>query len=506
MKKSYVIAVAYARYSSDNQRDASIDAQLRAIQDYAQKNNIIVIREYIDRAKSGTTDQRPEFLKMIDDSKERAFEVVLVHKLDRFSRDRYDSAIYKKRLSNQGVKVFSVLEPMLDGSPESIMLESIVEGYSQYYSANLQREVQKGMKENALKCLHNGGQAPLGYGVDPETKKYYVIDEEANIVHRIFDMYINNKGYSEIIDTLNSLGAKTKKGQSFGKNSIYGILKNEKYKGVYIFNRSAPKDANQKRNHHKSKDDSEIIKIDGGMPIIIDEITFDQAQELLKKNKYRSGSYLAKNTYLLSGIVECASCGHAMTGSTATGGRNKSSYSYYMCTQKINKKKCKNKNVRKEYLEEFVFQMILDELLVEENVDDLIKNIKTYQQEKHAGSDIEVESLSAILSDNKIKIDNIVDSISQGISSPALLKKLNELENETILIENKLRLETLDNIKSKVDRKDLLGAIQRFRTIIFESSKDELKTIMRNFVEKVKIHIDHVEVELKLDHILSVIG
>jgi site-specific DNA recombinase len=214
---------------------------------------------------------------------------------------------------------------------------------------------------------------------------------------------------------------------------------------------------------------------------------------------------LAKNTYLLSGIVECASCGHAMTGSTATGGRNKSSYSYYMCTQKINKKKCKNKNVRKEYLEEFVFQMILDELLVEENVDDLIKNIKTYQQEKHAGSDIEVESLSAILSDNKIKIDNIVDSISQGISSPALLKKLNELENETILIENKLRLETLDNIKSKVDRKDLLGAIQRFRTIIFESSKDELKTIMRNFVEKVKIHIDHVEVELKLDHVLSVI-
>ncbi|HCX64866.1 MAG TPA: recombinase family protein, partial [Eubacteriaceae bacterium] len=506
MKQGYRIAVVYARYSSDNQRDASIDAQLRAIHDYANKNNILIIREYIDRAKSGTTDQRPEFLEMINDSKEKEFEVVLVHKLDRFSRDRYDSAIYKKKLSNQGVKVLSVLEPMLDGSPESIMLESIVEGYSQYYSANLKREVEKGMKENALKCLHNGGQAPLGYGVDPETKKYYIIDEEANIVRRIFDMYINNKGYSEIINSLNSLGAKTKKGQSFGKNSIYGILKNEKYKGVYIFNRSAPKDANNKRNHHKSKDDSEIIKIEGGMPVIIDAITFDQAQELLKKNKHRAGSYLAKKPYLLSGIVECALCGHAMTGSTATGGRNKSSYSYYMCTKKMNKKKCKNKNVRKEYLEEFVLQMILDNLLVEDNVDELIENIKTYQQKKHADSDLEIESLTALLNDNKVKINNIVDSISQGISSPALLKKLNELENETSSLENKLRSETQENIKSKVDRKDLLSAINQFRTNIFKSSENELKTIMRNFVEKVKIYIDHVEVVLKLDHILCVIG
>ncbi len=506
MKKGYTIAVAYARYSSDNQRDASIDAQLRAIQDYAQKNNIIVIREYIDRAKSGTTDQRPEFLKMINDSKGKEFEAILVHKLDRFSRDRYDSAIYKKKLSNQRVKVLSVLEPMLDGSPESIMLESIVEGYSQFYSANLQREVQKGMKENALKCLHNGGLPPLGYGVDPETKKYYIIDEEATIVRQIFDMYIKNKGYSEMMNSLNSLGAKTKKGQSFGKNSIHGILKNEKYKGVYIFNRSAPKDSNRKRNHHKSKDESEIITIDGGMPVIIDKITFDQAQELLKKNKHRSGSYLAKNTYLLSGFVECASCGHSMTGSTATGGRNKSSYSYYVCSQKNNKKKCKNKNVRKEYLEECVLQMILDELLVDEKVDDLSQRIKAYQQEKHADSDIEVESLSAQLGDKKTKIDNIVDSIVQGISSPALLKKLNELEAEKISIENRLKSETLEKTKSKVERNDLLGAIRRFRTSILESSDNELKTIMRNFVEKVKIYTDHVEVVLKFDYVLSVIG
>ena len=152
--------VAYARYSSDNQREESITAQLRAINEWAKNNGHIIVKEYIDEAFSARTDNRPNFLKMIEDSQTEKWDGIVVHKLDRFSRNRYNSAIYKKTLKDNGKKLFSVLE-RLDDSPESIILESMLEGLSEYYSVNLAREVKKGLKENALDCRHNGGTPPL---------------------------------------------------------------------------------------------------------------------------------------------------------------------------------------------------------------------------------------------------------------------------------------------------------------------------------------------------------
>jgi Site-specific recombinases, DNA invertase Pin homologs len=128
----------YARFSSDNQRDESIDAQVRAIRKYCEDNGYIVVKVYIDRAKSATSDKRPAFQQMIADSALGLFDVVMVHKLDRFSRDRYDSAVYKHKLKKNGVRVFSVLE-RLDDSPESIMMESVLSGMAEHYSKNLAR-------------------------------------------------------------------------------------------------------------------------------------------------------------------------------------------------------------------------------------------------------------------------------------------------------------------------------------------------------------------------------
>ena len=130
-------AAIYARYSSDNQREESIEAQVRAIKEYADKNGIIITKVYTDEAKSATTDNRPKFLEMIKDSEFRLFDAVIVHKLDRFSRDRYDSAYYKRVLKKNGVRLISVLEH-LDDSPESIILESVLQGMAEYYSKNLE--------------------------------------------------------------------------------------------------------------------------------------------------------------------------------------------------------------------------------------------------------------------------------------------------------------------------------------------------------------------------------
>ena len=147
--------------------DESIDAQIRAIEEYASKNNIQIVKVFADRAKSATSANRPEFQNMIKycEADDTGISMVMVHKLDRFSRDKYDSAMYKQKLKVKGIRVVSVLEN-LDNSPESVILESVIEGMAQYYSANLAREVAKGQKENALKALHNGGDAPLGYDVE----------------------------------------------------------------------------------------------------------------------------------------------------------------------------------------------------------------------------------------------------------------------------------------------------------------------------------------------------
>lgn len=185
--------VAYCRFSSDNQRSESIDAQIRVIKDYCKQNKYILTHIYRDEALSGTSDKRDQFQQMIKDSKDGLFDAVIVHKLDRFARNRYDSAIYKKKLKDNGVAVLSVLEN-LDDTPESIILESVLEGMNEYYSKNLAREVRKGLNENAIKCIHNGGIPPLGYNVSDD-KYYYINEQEAAAVRLIFKMYSENYGY-----------------------------------------------------------------------------------------------------------------------------------------------------------------------------------------------------------------------------------------------------------------------------------------------------------------------
>ena len=307
-------AALYARFSSDNQREESIDAQLRAMREYCLRNNVVIANEYCDHARSATTDDRPEFQRLIRESKNCEFNIVIVHKLDRFSRDRYDSAYYKRELKRSGVSLISVLEN-LDDSPESIILESVLEGMSEYYSRNLAREVMKGMRESALQCRAVGGCAPFGYKINPETKRYEIEEDEIDAVRMIFDKVLEGVGYGDIIHDLNSMGYLTRGGKPFGKNSLHEILRNEKYRGVYIFNRVEKKDVNRKRNNHRSKNPEEMIRIEGGVPQIIDDKVWEGVQAILNsRTKHRVSNNSGKETYLLTGKIICGECGHSFTG------------------------------------------------------------------------------------------------------------------------------------------------------------------------------------------------
>ncbi len=249
-------AVIYARYSSDNQREESIEGQLRECLSYAEKNNLKIVNHYIDRAFSARTDDRPAFRQMIQESEKKEFSIILVWKLDRFSRDRYDSAYYKHQLKKNGVRVLSATENISEG-PEGIILESMLEGMAEYYSAELAVKVRRGQQENALKCRSNGGVLPLGYCVSKD-HTFEIVPEKAAIVREIFTRYDNGEALQTIANSLNKQGLRTQKGKEFRVSSLGKILRNRKYTGEYRY-------------------DTTVIP--DGMPRIIEQDLFDRAQK-----------------------------------------------------------------------------------------------------------------------------------------------------------------------------------------------------------------------------------
>lgn len=305
-------AVIYARYSSDMQRSESIAAQIRFIREFAKNNNIIIVSEYIDEAQSAKRDDREAFQQMMKDSKSAEWQIVLVHKLDRFARNRFDSATYRIHLRKNRKYLISAVE-QFDDSPESAMLEAVIEAMSEYYSKNLAREVMKGLTENALKGKNCGGTPPLGYDLD-EHKFYKINAFEAQGVKLIFKLFLDGKTYSEIISILNAAGYRTKCNRLFSRNSLYEILRNEKYKGIFVYNKTQSRDEiTGKRSGHRYKSEDEVIRINGVVPQLISPEDWDVAQSILDNRKKAYGNN-AKETYLLSGKIKCGKCGGSYVG------------------------------------------------------------------------------------------------------------------------------------------------------------------------------------------------
>ena len=396
-------AVIYARYSSHSQRDESIDAQLRECHEYAIKNDYIILEEYCDRALTGKTDNRAAFQKMIKDAKNNKFNYVLVYKLDRFARNRYDSAMYKNMLKKHDIKVVSIKENISD-SPEGIILESVLEGMAEYYSANLSQNIKRGMTENALQCKFNGSGCPLGYKITPD--KHYEIDPvNAKVVKEIFEMYASGKQSSEIITYCNNMGYKTSKGQIFNKNSVARIIANEKYIGTY---------------RHGD------IVIENGIPAIIDKELFEKVQKMIKKNHSSRARAKADVEYLLSGKLFCGECNDSMTGISGTGKSGKKHY-YYICNARKDHA-CDKASERKDWLEDLVVKTTVKKVLTDEN----IEQIATKAMEL---IEIEMADTSRLtyyeneLKETRKKIKNIIDLMEQGIATPSTRDRLIELES-----------------------------------------------------------------------------
>lgn len=412
-------AVIYARYSSHAQRDESIEGQLQVCHDYAGRAGFDVIKEYTDRAMTATNDQRPSFQQMISDSSSGGFDVVLVYTLDRFARDRYDAAVYRKKLKDNGVRLISATQP-IDDSPEGVLIESLLEGLAEYYSKNLARGVMRGMRQNAMDCKAVGGIVPTGYKIDRSTMKYVIDEEQAAVIKEIFRLYADGSSIVDICRHCNSRGYRTNRGRPFTRNSLSTILRNRKYIGVYKF------------------DD---IEIEGGMPIIVDADTFEKVQRRLSmgnKTKPRKNDVVC---FLLSGKLFCGHCGKPMIGTSGTG---KAGQTYYYYTCRTHGHKCLKTSERKERLEQFVIEYILESFLTDENISyiaDLI--METLDNDEWSAA---MKGLERRIKDIDSRIANLMKALELDGDLQPVMDRITELRAERKSVEQDLSRMRIDNM------------------------------------------------------------
>ena len=408
--------IIYARYSSSGQSEQSIEGQIKACREYAERNGYKIIGEYIDRALTGMTDSRPEFLRMVADSAKRQFQGILVYQLDRFARNRYDSATYKAKLKKNGVKVLSVRENISDDA-SGVLMEAVLEGMAEYFSAELSQKVKRGLTLNAEKCEFTGSGVPLGYKI--VNKKFSIDEDTAPIVKRIFEMYIAGNTMADIIRYLNENSVKTSRGNLFNKNSIRLILTNNRYLGIYKYAE---------------------IEIPGGVPQIIDETTFEQTQILMEKNKKAPARAKAvEDNYLLTTRLFCGHCDCAMTGFSGTSHTTKF-YQYYGCVTQRRNGDCKKKSVQKAYIEDLVVNSVLS-ALTDEYIDDIAQKISDLSIKE--GNTDTVKRLKKLLKENEDATANLVKAIESGKAVDVLSSQIEKRQAEHSNLETQLSQEKL---------------------------------------------------------------
>ena len=457
-------AVIYARYSSDNQREESIEGQLRECTAYCKKNDITILRTYIARAMSAKTDHRPDFQQMIKDSAKGLFEVIIVWKLDRFARNRYDSAHYKAQLRKYDVKVLSATENISEG-PEGIILESMLEGMAEYYSAELSEKVIRGHTENALKCKYNGGTPTFGFAIDKD--KYYQIDPHtAPVVLEMFIRYDKGETMKNIRDWLNGAGVTTVRGKKIDLNFVAAILHNRKYIGEYSYRH---------------------IVTPGGIPAIVPQDLFDRVQQRLETNRKAPARHKAEDDYLLTTKLFCGTCGAMMVGESGTSASKNRKYHYYRCVNTKKHKTCsaKHKSVRKLPLENAVVNATMAKVMDDNFVEYIADAVMDLQGKESS----QLPALRKQLEETERGITNMLNAIQMGIINQSTKQRLDELEERKKDIELHIIQEEIK--KPLLSREDVTFWICRFRK--FDVSKlEERRRLIDSFVNSVTIFDDYI--------------
>lgn len=450
-------AVIYCRYSSDSQTEQSIDGQLRVCTEYAKSHDILILDTYIDRAMTGTNDNRPDFQRMIKDSAKKNWDYVLVYKLDRFSRNKYETVIHKKTLRDNGVKVLSAMENIPD-TPEGIILESLLEGMNQYYSAELSQKVKRGMNETRQKGNFTGGFLVYGYKV---VDKKVVIDEnKADTVRYIFEQYAMGVYVKDIIASLTSKGI-LNRNKPFARNTVYNILRCEKYSGIY---------------RHGDEVFTNIY------PQIVDTETFNKVRDKINANRY--GKRSVEVVYLLRNKLKCGYCGSTITAECGTA-KNGETKRYYKCLGRKHNNGCNKQAIRKDVLENIVLDNVISELSKPQVMNTIVNGLLAEQQIQANCN----TALNLLLKEKRSAenyIDNIMSAIENGGTSNTAMKRLRELENRVETLDKQITIE-----RSKVAVMLTEADIREFYT---KALQLEPKMLVNYFVKDIVLFDDKIEI------------
>lgn len=468
-------AVIYARFSSDLQREESIDAQIRACKEYAARNELHIVGVYADEAVSGRTANRAQYQKMLRECQKHSFDVILIHKYDRIGRNLGEHVNLAARLDQWGVQLVSVSQDFGD-SAEAKIMRTLMWSMSEYYIDNLAGEVRKGMKENALRGLHNGGVPPFGY--DVIDREYVVNELEAEFVRRIFTAALHRQGFKEIIEEMQAAGIRGKRGALIRYPQIYEMLRNEKYTGVYSYS------VEEEKNRADRRSKPHAIRIENALPVIISKAEFEEVQRIMNERK-QTGK---KAGYLCSGLVFC-SCGAKMHGFKSE--RKGHTYLYYICSAK-----CGAGSVRMEEVDRAA-KNYLHDLLNEENQKRIADALRAYKGGERERLEDFKKILRKKISEKQKRYDNLLANLSSGALPPAVVSDIGQ-EMQAL----KAEIETLQHTEPPKDY-----SVQAIRNWLESLRKAPDEAAVHLLVQRIDIKNKTVfKIDSTLNTVLGEIG
>ena len=450
-------AVIYARYSSDSQSEQSIEGQLRVCHEYAKSHDILILDTYIDRAMTGTNDNRADFQRMLKESDKGEWDYVLVYKLDRFSRNKYEMAMHKKTLRDNSVKLLSATEFIPD-SPEGIILESMLEGYAEYYSAELSQKVRRGMNETRQKGNFTGGYLIYGYKI--ENKKVVIDEEKAEVVRYIYEQFSLGVYVKDIIASLTARGI-LNRGKPFARNTVYHILKNEKYSGIY-------------------RHGDEVFE--NMYPRIVPQEIFERVRRKIIENKY--GKRSTEVVYLLRHKAKCGYCGQPISaecGTSKTGDKKR----YYKCLGRKNHNGCKKGMMQKSYLENLIISTIVEELSKPITLNRITKGVLA-EQELQISQNSTLKMLLREKNQVETALENVMSAIEQGVVTNTTTKRLKELEARAEELDRQILLEKSRNA-TRLSEADV-------RAYYKEALRLEAQALINYLVKEIVLYDDKIEI------------
>ena len=476
----------YARVSSDRQDvDLSVAAQLRALRDYAEKNDYLVVREYVDEAESGRIADRPQFQRMLDEAakSEAPFAEILVWKFSRFTRKREHAVAFKSMLRRRGIRVVSITE-QADDNPTGRLLEAIIESVDEFYSENLAQEVTRGMREAASRGFWVTSYAPYGYRRvmvqdGPKKRPKLELDSPADaVVRRIFDMALQGKSILDITKTLNSEGIPTLKGKKWLKTTVHTMLDNEAYTGAVVWGTSA-------------KDGQPPVRVEDAHPAIISQAEFRRVKRLLGSRAPRKANpRRASSPYLLSGILKCETCGRAMSAAEAKSGR----YTYYVCQSLMKRGRgtCKTPRLNAKKIEKTIVDELRANVLTESNIRDLVKLLDEEMDGVASEQRQRLESVEEELEEVKKQLGRVwnfiskSDSVDVGAASDHIVELRERKESlesaadeaRAVLAERRQYLDSADAIATFAEE------MSEFLTT---SELTETKAFVHSFVKEIEV-------------------